>query len=182
MDIRPLRLSGAFEIVLQPKSDERGYFARAYDRALFAQSGLTTCWAQENEALSVRKGIIRGLHFQKPPHAETKLVRVVRGAILDAFVDLRRASPTFGQWAIVEISEENHKAVYIPKGFAHGYCTLTDLSLVLYKVDAPYAAEAEGGLRWDDPDLAIPWPVQNAITSAKDRALGRFRDFVTPFD
>lgn len=182
MNIRPLRLSGAFEIVLEPIRDERGYFARAYDKAIFAQAGLNTCWVQENEASSVRKGIIRGLHFQKPPHSETKLVRVVRGAIIDAFVDLRRASPTFGQWATVEISEDNHRAVYIPKGFAHGYCTLTELSVVLYKVDTPYAAQAEGGLRWDDPDLGIPWPAKDPIISAKDMALTYFRNFATPFD
>jgi dTDP-4-dehydrorhamnose 3,5-epimerase len=182
MDIRPLRLSGTFEIALRPRSDERGYFVRAYDEAIFDQSHLNTCWVQENEALSVRKGIIRGLHFQKPPHAETKLVRVVRGAILDAFVDLRRSSPTYGQWEIVELSERNHKAVYIPKGFAHGYCTLTDLSVVVYKVDAVYAADSEGGLRWNDRNLAIPWPVEDPLVSPRDASLPFLHDFVTPFE
>lgn len=182
MDIRPLRLSGAFEIVLQPKSDERGYFLRAYDTALFTQAGLNTSWVQENEARSVRKGIVRGLHFQKPPYAETKLVRVARGAVVDALVDLRRGSPTYGQWATVELSDENHKVVYIPKGFAHGYCTLTEISVVLYKVDATYTAHAEGGVLWNDKDLSIPWPVEEPLVSVKDRALPSFRDFVTPFD
>jgi dTDP-4-dehydrorhamnose 3,5-epimerase len=182
MDIRPLRLSGAFGITLEPKRDQRGYFLRAYDEAIFAQHGLSNRWVQENEARSERKGIVRGLHFQKPPHAETKLVRVVRGAVLDVFVDLRRSSPTYGQWEMVELSEENHSAVYIPKGFAHGYCALTDISLVLYKVDAPYDAGSEGGLRWNDNALAIPWPVTEPVVSAKDSALPTMSNFISPFD
>ena len=182
MDIKPFRLSGAFGITLEPKRDQRGHFLRAYDEAVFAEHGLSNHWVQENEALSVRKGIIRGLHFQRPPHAETKLVRVIHGAVLDVFVDLRRSSPTYGHWEMVELSEENHKAVYIPKGFAHGYCTLTDTSLVLYKVDAPYNAGSEGGLRWNDSTLAIPWPARDPLLSAKDRALPTFDDFASPFD
>jgi dTDP-4-dehydrorhamnose 3,5-epimerase len=182
MNIRSLKLPGTFEIELHPKCDERGYFLRAYDEAIFSETGLNTHWVQENEARSVQKDIVRGLHFQKPPYAETKLIRVVKGAILDAFVDLRRSSPTFGQWEMVEISEENHKAVYVPKGFAHGYCTLTDLSVVVYKVDAPYANGAEGGLRWNDSSLAIPWPVHHPVLSLKDSRWPELRDFVTPFD
>lgn len=182
MHIRPLSLGGVFEIALEPRCDERGYFLRTYDEAISAQANLVTHWVQENQALSLRKGILRGLHFQKPPHTETKLIRVVRGAILDVFVDLRRSSPTFGQWAAVELSEDNYKAVYIPKGFAHGYCTLTEVSVVLYKVDTVYAPYAEGGIRWNDGDISILWPVQHPITSAKDASLPLLRDFVTPFD
>ena len=129
----------------------------------------------------MRKGINRGLHFQRPPHAETKLVRVIQGAVLDVFVDLRRSSPTYGQWEMAELSEENHRAVYIPKGFAHGYCALTDISLVLYKVDALYNAGSEGGLRWNDSALAIPWPVTEPVLSAKDIALPTMNNFVSPF-
>jgi dTDP-4-dehydrorhamnose 3,5-epimerase len=129
----------------------------------------------------MKRGIIRGLHFQRPPHAETKLVRVVQGAVLDVFVDLRRSSPTYGQWEMAELSAENHRAVYIPKGFAHGYCALTDSSLVLYKVDAPYNADSEGGLRWNDSALAIPWPVTEPVLSAKDMALPTMNNVVSPF-
>jgi dTDP-4-dehydrorhamnose 3,5-epimerase len=182
MEIRPLRLSGAFGITLEPIRDQRGYFLRAYDETIFAEHGLTNHWVQENEALSKRNGVIRGLHFQRPPYAETKLVRVVHGAVLDVFVDLRRSSPTYGQWETVELSEENHKAVYIPRGFAHGYAALTDISLVLYKVDAPYTAAYEGGLRWNDTALAIPWPVPEPVLSAKDLALPTMNNFVSPFD
>lgn len=182
MDIQPLRLTGAFEITLQSKRDNRGYFMRVYDESIFANAGLATRWVQDNEALSAIKSTIRGLHFQRPPYAETKFVRVVHGAILDVFVDLRRSSPTYGQWESVELSGENHKAVYIPKGFAHGYCTLTEPSVVEYKVDAPYAQGFEGGLRWDDKDLGIPWPVEEPLVSEKDASWPHLRDFVTPFE
>lgn len=182
MEIRPLRISGTFELLLQAKRDQRGYFLRAYDESIFGRNSLNCCWVQENEAFSEIKGVIRGLHFQKPPHAEIKLVRVVRGAVLDAFVDLRRNSPTYGQWETALLSEENHKAVYIPKGFAHGYCTLTDNAVVLYKVDTPYAPDSEGGLRWNDEKLAIPWPVDDPIVSPKDASLPFLHEFVTPFD
>jgi dTDP-4-dehydrorhamnose 3,5-epimerase len=181
MKIKPLRLPGTYEILFEPRRDERGYFLRVYDEAGFADSGLTTAWAQENQAFSLRKGIVRGLHFQKPPFAEAKFVRVVAGRIVDVFLDLRRGSATYGQWDMVELNEEEQKAVYIPKGFAHGYCTLRDASLVLYKVDCRYTPEAEGGIRWNDPDLKIPWPAGDPLVSGKDAKLPLFRDFVTPF-
>lgn len=182
MRVEPLALEGAYEVTLEPRRDERGYFMRTYDEELFRDRGLVRSWVQENQALSVRKGIVRGLHFQRPPRAETKLVRVARGAVLDVFVDLRRSSPTYGRWHGLELSADNCKAVLVPRGFAHGYCTLTDESVVLYKVDAPYSPEHEGGLRWDDPDLAIAWPTRDAIVSAKDSALALFRGFESPFD
>lgn len=161
--------------------DERGYFMRTYDERAFTDLQLNDHWSQENQALSTHKGVVRGLHFQRPPNAEVKLVRVVQGAIMDAFVDLRRGSPTYGQWDSIELSQENWKAVYLPKGFAHGYCTLSETSLVLYKVDMPYAPNAEGGIRWDDPGLAIRWPVSDPIVSIKDNSLPLLRDFITPF-
>ena len=136
---------------------------------------------QENQSYNNCKGIVRGLHFQKPPFAETKLVRVLQGAVFDVFVDLRTDSETYGQWDAVELSAENHRMVYIPKGFAHGYCTLTDESLVLYKVDACYAPAAEGGVRWDDGSLNIPWPVREPLVSAKDRVLPSLRGLMSPF-
>lgn len=181
MEIRPLKLSGTYEIRLQPRGDERGYFMRVYDSETFRANDLATLWVQENQAFSSRKGVVRGLHFQRPPSAETKLVRVVRGAVFDAFVDLRQGSTSYGQWDAVELTSQNQNALYIPRGFAHGYCTLSDESLVLYKVDSCYTPDAEGGIRWNDPDLAIPWPVENPLVSAKDSKWPLFRDFRTPF-
>lgn len=182
MEIRPLKLPGTFEIRLEPRRDERGYFMRAYDVESFKNAGLVTDWAQDNQAFSLRKGVVRGLHFQRPPHAETKFIRVAAGSVFDAFVDLRRSSKAYGQWDAIELSADVQNALYLPKGFAHGYCTLSEQSLILYKVDSLYAAKAEGGIRWNDPDLAIPWPVQDPITSPKDASWGLLRGFVTPFE
>jgi len=182
VEITPLRLRGTYQIVLAPHYDERGYFMRVWDEQLARQHGLTTAWAQESQSLSRRKGIIRGLHFQRPPHAETKLVRAAAGAILDVFVDLRKGSGTFGQWDSLELSGENHRMVYIPRGFAHGFCTLTEEALVVYKVDARYAPDSEGGVRWDDEDLRIKWPSGDPFVSDKDKRLPSFKDFVSPFE
>ncbi len=182
MEITPRRLNGTCQIVLAPHGDERGYFMRVWDEQLSRQHGLTTAWVQENQSLSRRKGIIRGLHFQRPPHAETKLVRVAAGAILDVFVDLRKGSHTYGQWDSLELSAENHRVVYIPRGFAHGFCTLTDEALVVYKVDAYYAPQSEGGLRWDDEVLRINWPTRDPLVSDKDKRLPSFKEFVSPFE
>jgi dTDP-4-dehydrorhamnose 3,5-epimerase len=167
--IVPRRLQGSYEIVLEPRGDERGHFMRWYDEQAFAAAGLPTGWVQGNESLSARN-VVRGLHFQRPPHAEAKLVRAVSGAVFDVFVDLRRGSPTFGEWDAVELSAKRN-AVLVPRGFAHGFCTLADDTLVTYLVDNAYAPHAEGGVAWDDPRLAIPWPLSApAIVSAKDRA------------
>jgi dTDP-4-dehydrorhamnose 3,5-epimerase len=170
MKIAPLRLAGTFEIRLEPRRDERGFFMRWYDRETFARAGLPTDWVQANESRSTRN-VVRGLHFQRPPHAETKLVRAVHGRVHDVFVDLRRGSPTFGQWDAVELSDEKANAVLVPRGFAHGFATLSDDALVSYLVDREYAPAAEGGLVWNDPALAIAWPLGGeAIVSDKDRA------------
>ncbi|WP_234708721.1 MULTISPECIES: dTDP-4-dehydrorhamnose 3,5-epimerase [Kamptonema] len=180
MEIKPLKLQGTYQITLAPRKDDRGYFMRAYDEAIFRDHGLTTAWLQENQSFS-KKGVIRGLHFQKPPHAETKLVRVVSGKILDVFVDLRKNSNTYGQWDSIELSEENHKIAYIPKGFAHGFCSLTETALVLYKVDEIYYPESEGNLRWNDETLAIKWTIDRPLTSSKDAQGESFNDFISPF-
>ncbi len=141
---------------------------RTFDRHLFAESGLDRSWIQENHSRSEHKGLIRGLHFQFPPHSETKLVRCIRGAVFDVFVDLRKASATFGQWESIELSEVNKKMIFIPRGFAHGFCTLTEESEVLYKVDNAYNREYEGGLIWNDEEVGIDWPERNPILSEKD--------------
>ena len=169
MDIAERKLSGVFEIQLIPSADARGFFMRSFDAEIFKNAGLERPWVQENHSRSERRGIIRGLHFQFPPFAETKLVRCVRGTVLDVFVDLRKNSPTFGQWDAIELSEANKKMVFIPRGFAHGFCTLTTESEVLYKVDNVYNREHEGGLLWSDPDLNIKWPVDTPILSEKDQ-------------
>lgn len=181
MQITPLKIPGTYEITLKPLGDVRGYFMRTYDNHIFAEHGLVTQWMQENQSYSSRQGIVRGLHFQRPPHAETKLVRALSGTVLDVFVDLRQGSPFFGQWDTVELHAEKHNMVYIPKGFAHGFCTLTDEVIVAYKVDAFYAPDHEGGLRWNDPTLKIPWPCETPLVSTKDQAWPELVDFVSPF-
>jgi dTDP-4-dehydrorhamnose 3,5-epimerase len=168
MHIQPLTLAGTFAIHLAPHVDARGHFMRTFDEAIFREHGLVTAWVQENQSLSVRKNLIRGLHFQRPPHSETKLVRAARGAVYDVFVDLRRGSPTYAQWDAIELREDRYNMVYIPKGFAHGFCTLTDEAVVLYKVDARYAPQFEDGLPWNDSALGVRWPAEHAFLSEKD--------------
>jgi len=171
MEFIPLKLRGTFEVRLQPYGDERGYFMRTYDDVVFAQHGLSCSWVQENQSHSTRKGTLRGLHFQKEPDCETKIVRCVSGEILDVFVDLRADSPTYGKWDSLVLSERSQNAVYIPRGFAHGFLTLVDHAIITYKVDARYAPQAEVGLRWNDPDIGIKWPLFDYVISEKDRKL-----------
>ena len=152
---------------------------RSFDASLFRQAGLEREWMQENHSRSERAGIIRGLHFQFPPYAETKLVRCVRGEVFDAFVDLRKGSPTFGQWDGLVLSETNKKMVFIPRGFAHGFCTMSEESEVLYKVDNVYHRDSEGGLLWNDPDIGIEWPLEGEpILSGKDGRNRNLRQFI----
>ena len=181
MIIKPRKLEGVFEISLESKKDKRGFFMRTYDKKILYNFGIYREWVQENHSRSDEKGIIRGLHFQFPPNTETKLVRVIRGAILDVFVDLRKNSRTFAQWDSVKLSEENKKIVFIPKGFAHGFCTLTDVSEVVYKVDNYYSAQYDSGIIWNDEKLNIDWPIKNPILSDKDSKLQKFSKFNSPF-
>lgn len=181
MKINPLKLEGSFEIIIEKFGDERGYFMETYKRNSFAELGLQTNWVQENQSLSGKKNTIRGLHFQLPPFAQTKLVRAIRGEILDVFVDLRKESKTYGQWDELILSEENCKAVYVPRGFAHGFCTLTENAIIQYKVDNLYAPEHDSGIRWNDPDIGIDWGAETPFLSAKDAQAQFFKDFVSPF-
>src|SRR6056297_281991 len=179
MKFRSLKIPGTVEISLTPVGDNRGFFMRTFDLNDFNQHGLNKIWVQENHSRSTQRGIIRGLHFQFAPYSEAKLVRCIRGRILDVFVDLREDSPTFGQWDSLELSEENKSTVFIPRGFAHGFCTLAEESEVLYKVDNFYAPDHEGGILWNDPDLAIHWPTDEPILSEKDKrnmTLKQFRE------
>lgn len=170
-------------LVLQPKKhgDARGFFSETFKASVLAEHGVTHGWAQDNHAMSARRGVLRGLHFQAPPSAQAKLLRVVRGAILDVAVDIRVGSPTFGRHVAVELSAENWRQLYVPAGMAHGYCTLSDESEVLYKTSAEYAPSTEGGLAWDDPDVAIAWPVAEPLLNDRDRAWPRLKDLRSPF-
>lgn len=175
-----------FDVVLvEPvrHGDERGYFSETYSRSAFAGFGLDVTFVQDNESLSREAGVVRGLHFQSPPFAQAKLVRAVRGSILDVAVDIRKGSPTFGQWVSATLTAERGEQLLVPHGFAHGFCTLEPDTLVAYKVDAPYSREHDAGIAWDDPDLGIDWPLAAgaAILSDKDRAAPRLRDYATPF-
>ncbi len=163
--------------------DERGFFSEVYSRAATAEAGIDLDIAQENYSLSAATNTVRGLHFQAPPCAQAKLVQVVSGAMLDVVVDLRRGSPWYGQYISIELSAENWAQLWVPVGFAHGFCTLEPDTAVIYKVSTPFSAEHDSGIFWNDPDLKIDWPVAegNAILSEKDASLQAFRDFDTPF-
>jgi len=171
MEIVETEIPGVYLIRLAAREDERGYFMRTYDREIFARHGLETEWVQENQSRSVIQGTLRGLHFQRGQAAETKLVRVLSGSVLDVAVDIRKGSPTFGRHVCAELSAENRTALYIPRGFAHGFCTLAPNSVVSYKVDNFYSPELEGGLLWSDPLLNIRWPMpgEPACLSEKDK-------------
>lgn len=162
-------LAGAFIIDIERREDERGYFARAFCRNEFAQHGLEPVIAQGNVAFNRARGTLRGMHFQYPPKAETKLVRCTRGAILDIIVDLRPESPTFLQHVAVELNEDNGRALYVPRRFAHGYQCLADRTETSYQVGEFYAPGLEGGLRYDDPALGLSWPLPVGAMSPKDR-------------
>jgi dTDP-4-dehydrorhamnose 3,5-epimerase len=181
MDIKPLSLTGAYLITPTPHRDRRGYFMRVFDEAIFQKQGLQTHWVQESQSHSTQRGIVRGLHFQTPPAAETKLVWVSSGTIFDVLVDLRVGSTTYGQWEAVELSGDNHRIVYIPKGFAHGFCTLTDEVTMHYKMDTFYTPACYSGLRWNDPTVGVNWPEAAPVLSTQDQAWPELSDFASPF-
>lgn len=163
-----LPLSGAFRVDLDRKGDERGFFARLYCAREFEVQGLSFRPAQVNDSFSVRKGTLRGMHFQRPPMAEAKLVRCIRGAIFDVIVDLRAGSATFGQWTGLMLDQDTRAMLYIPAGFAHGFQTLADETELLYFHSEFYAPGYEGGLAHDDPTLSIPWPLPISALSERD--------------
>lgn len=181
MEFIKTKFADAWIIKPQVFQDHRGFFLESYSRTKFAEQGIDTVFVQDNHSMSVSKGVLRGLHFQTPPHAQTKLVRVTKGKVYDVIVDLRKSSPTYGQWEGVELSSKNFLMLYVPKGFAHGFCTLEDNTEFLYKVDDFYAPECDAGLRWNDPTLSINWPVKETIMSDKDRQHPNFQDFKSPF-
>jgi dTDP-4-dehydrorhamnose 3,5-epimerase len=184
MDIRSTHIPGVVIIKPSRYMDSRGHFAEIYNEQAFRAAGIEARFVQDNQSFSIQRGTIRGLHFQLPPAPQAKLVRVVRGSIFDVAVDLRTRSPTYGRWIVEHLTAAEGKALFIPRGLAHGFCTLEASTEVFYKVDNYYAPECDSGLIWDDPDLAIEWPVgpEDVVLSEKDRKLGQFSQFISPFN
>ena len=170
MIFKELAVKGAYAIDLEKRGDERGFFARTFCVKEFGELGLATDFLQVNNSLSAEAGTLRGMHYQLAPHAETKLVRCVRGGLYDMILDLRPDSPTFGVSAGLELTAENRTMMYCPQGCAHGFLTLEPDTEAFYFVDAYYAPDAERGVRWDDPKFSLQWPREPAIISEKDRA------------
>jgi dTDP-4-dehydrorhamnose 3,5-epimerase len=166
----PTPLEGAFAVEIEPIEDERGFFARSFCQEEFRAHGLDPVVAQCNVSFNQRRGTLRGLHYQDKPHEEAKLVRCTLGAIWDVIVDIREASPTRHRWYATELTAENRRALYVPRGFAHGFQTLVDDSEVLYQMSEFYHPESSRGLRWDDPALGVAWPLPDPILSSRDRA------------
>lgn len=182
MEVIKTKIEGVYIIEPRVFKDARGYFFESYSRRDFNATVGKIEFVQDNESCST-KGVIRGLHFQKPPYSQSKLVRCVVGKVLDVAVDLRKGSPTYGQHVAVELSEDNHRQFFIPKGFAHGFEVLSDMAIFQYKCDEYYHPEAEGGLDAFDPELKIEWqtPLENAIVSDKDKKHPKISEFETPF-
>jgi dTDP-4-dehydrorhamnose 3,5-epimerase len=176
MEILTTNLSGLLIIKPDVYSDERGYFFEAYNKAAFEAAGIDADFVQDNESCSA-KGVLRGMHMQKEPHSQGKLVRVTSGAVLDVAVDLRKDSPTYGQWSSIVLSGENKLMYWIPAGFAHGFLTLEDKTVFAYKCSGLYNKSAEVSIKWNDPDLNIEWGVENPILSEKDKRAGSFKEF-----
>lgn len=182
MNIIPTALPGV--VIIEPRvfTDARGYFFESYSQRIFDSKVAPVHFIQDNESRSVR-GVIRGLHFQRPPHAQAKLVSCVSGCVLDVAVDIRAGSPTYGRHVTVELSDSNHRRLFIPRGFAHGFAVLSDVAVFQYKCDNFYCPEAEGGISIADTSLAIDWRIRpsEALLSDKDTRHPRFNDFVSPF-
>lgn len=176
MRIEPLKLSGACIVEPVVHGDHRGFFMESFNERLFKEHGIHFNFIQDNQSLSSEPGVLRGLHYQLNPKAQTKLIRVLTGAIYDVVVDIRRNSPTFGQWVGVILSEYNKRQLLVPKGFAHGFCTLVPNTQVLYKVDEYYSPEHDRGILWNDPSLGIDWPTSNPILSDKDQRHPMLKD------
>lgn len=181
MELIKTRFEDAYIIRPQVFKDLRGFFLESYSRKKFEEQGFDIDFVQDSHSLSLKKGALRGLHFQKPPFAQAKLVRVTRGAVYDVIVDLRKNSETFGQWEGFGLSSDNFEMLFIPKGFAHGFMTFEDNTEFMYKCDEFYHPEAEAGIIWNDPKLNIDWPSKDPIMSEKDLKLGLFKDINSPF-
>ncbi len=171
-------------LILTPKrfGDDRGWFMETFNAARVAEAGLNLRFVQDNHSMSAKVGTLRGLHFQTPPHAQDKLVRCSKGAILDVAVDIRRGSPTYGKWTAVELTEANGKQLLVPKGFLHGFVTRSENTEVQYKCTDVYAPDCDGGIRWDDAEIGIDWGLTgDPVLSAKDTVAPLLRDYDSPF-
>ncbi|MBT3356148.1 dTDP-4-dehydrorhamnose 3,5-epimerase [bacterium] len=178
MDFIKTKLAGSFLIEPKTFEDQRGFFLESYSKKIFEENGINDDFIQDNHSLSVEKGVLRGLHFQLSPNAQSKLVRVVAGSVFDVIVDLRKDSKTFGQWQGFELSAKNKKMLYVPRGFAHAFCTLEENTEFVYKVDNFYAPESDSGIIWNDRTLAIDWPIEGEpVISEKDGKLQTFEEF-----
>ncbi|MCF2716076.1 dTDP-4-dehydrorhamnose 3,5-epimerase [Paenibacillus sp. UKAQ_18] len=175
-------LSGAKIIEPVVHGDHRGFFMESYNEQIMKENGIDHAFIQDNQSLSAEAGVIRGLHYQLNPKAQTKLIRVLSGAIYDVILDIRKSSPTFGQWVGVILSEHNRRQLLVPKGFAHGFCTLVPYTQVLYKVDEYYSPENDRGILWNDSALGIDWPTSHAILSEKDQKHPALTDADINFD
>lgn len=165
LQINKLGLEGVLEIIPQRFGDARGFFSETYNAHVFAENGIDLVFVQDNHSLSANAGVLRGLHYQLPPHAQDKLLRVVRGRLFDVAVDIRRASPDFGRWVGIEISAEKGNQILIPKGFAHGFVTLEPNTEVIYKVTDTYAPAQDRSIRFDDPDIGVEWPTVDGLAA-----------------
>ncbi len=180
MEILKTPLEGLLIIKPDVFEDERGYFFESFNSVKFATAGLELSFLQDNESMS-KQGVLRGLHFQAPPFDQGKLVRVIRGAVIDVAVDIRKGSPTYGKWESVMLSGKNKWMYWIPAGFAHGFATLEDDTIFFYKCTNVYNKNSEGSICWNDPDLAIDWGIRNPVVSEKDQVSPFFNGFVSPF-
>lgn len=180
MKITQTELPGLLLIEPDVFRDERGYFCETYNEAKLSQLGFTQNFVQDNESKS-SKGVLRGIHFQKPPFAQAKLVRVVSGSVIDFAVDLRKGSPTYGKYKAVKLDAEKKNMLYLPEGFGHAFVSLEDNTIFSYKCSNLYNKESESGILFSDPDLAIDWQIENPILSDKDKILPCFKDFDSPF-
>lgn len=171
-------------VIIEPKifGDDRGYFYESYSQRDFEGKIAKVSFVQDNQSFS-HYGVLRGLHFQKPPYTQSKLVRVIQGKVVDVAVDIRRGSPTYGKYVAVELTEENHRQFFVPRGFAHGFVVLSETALFQYKCDEFYHPESEGAIIWDDPDINIDWriPAEDIALSAKDARHKYLKDFKSPF-
>lgn len=183
MDVTNLGPSGLRLLKPRRFPDARGHFSEIYNERTFAAAGIVTRFVQDNESYSAKRGTVRGLHFQLPPAAQAKLIRVLRGSVYDVAVDLRAGSPTYGRWAAETLTAAGGELLFVPRGFAHGFCTLEPETVVAYKVDDFYAPASDNGLIWNDPMLAIDWPLRpgEAVLSDKDLKLGCLSEFKSPF-
>lgn len=182
MKVTPLKLQGASLLEPVVHGDNRGFFMESYNEEVMQKAGVNFQFIQDNQSLSAEVGVLRGLHYQLNPKAQTKLIRVLSGVIYDVIVDVRRSSPTFGQWVGVILSEYNKRQLLVPKGFAHGFCTLVPNTQVLYKVDEYYSPENDRGILWNDPSLGIDWPVSSPVLSDKDQRHPLLKDAELNFD